>query len=148
MSRLDTYLQHVQGVTGYRRNLSRVNQLTGENQTLLGSQALATHVHGMEKPRIGVGLHSAAGLAAGGIIGAKHGHWALGAISGFSIFTNAPALLKPETRGEAFWNLAQTHGGVIGALAMKDDSSKKKALGFALGYLALGVVRYVYGESK
>lgn len=143
MSNLQTYLQHIEGVTGYRRSLARIGKLTGGYETeLLGSKALADHVRGADPGRVEWGYHSAAGAVAGGIIGAKHGHPLLGAISGWSTFTNAPALLDKNTRNEAFWNLAQTHGGVLGSLAMPDN----RGLGFALGYIALGFARYYYGD--
>lgn len=145
MSNLDRYLAHAEGVTGYRRNLARVAKLNGNSSTLLGSQALATHVAAMPAPAIQWGIPTAAGLVAGGIIGYKRGHWLLGAMSGASLFTNVPALLKPATRSEAFWNLAQTHGGVFASLAMKEN----KVVGFILGSLAVGIARYMYsGENK
>ncbi len=144
MSVLDKYLAHAEGVTGYRRNLARMGKLNGNSSTLFGSQALASHVAAMPPPAIQWGIPTAAGLVAGGIIGYKHDHWLLGAMSGASLFTNAPHLLKSETRGEAFWNLAQTHGGVFGSLAMKDN----KAAGFVLGWLAIGIARHFYGAGK
>lgn len=143
-SNLDRYLTHVEAVTGYRRNLARVSKFTRNEPTLLGSQALATHVAAVPPSNIEWGIPTAAGLAAGGLIGAKHGHWLLGAMSGASLFTNVPHLLKAETRGEAFWNIVQTHGGVLASLAMKEN----KAAGFALGYLAVGIARYIYGGGK
>lgn len=146
MSNLQQYLKHVEGVTNYRRNLARVSKLTGSAPTLLGSHALATHVQGAA-PKIEWGVGTAAGLVAGGIIGAKHGHWLLGSVSGASVFTNVPALLKPEQRKEAFWNLAQTHAGIFASMAVKDDSAGKKTARFLLGYLAVGVVRYLYREK-
>lgn len=148
MSSLDKYLQQVQSVTGYRRNLAQLGRVAGNPSSLLGSDALARHVGSMEQPEIPWGITTAAGLVAGGIIGAKHGHWALGAISGGSLFTNVPALLKPALRKEAFWNLAQTHGGVLASWASKDESPGKRAFMFALGYVGVGVARYIYGGEK
>ncbi len=143
MSQLNKYLTHVEGVTGARRQLARVNQFAGSPQALLGSQTLGDYARAGGPPKIEWGVATAAGVVAGGIIGAKHGHWLLGAMSGGSIFTNAPALLKADTRKEAAWNLAQTHGGVLASLAMKNN----QALGFVLGWLAVGAARYFYGED-
>ncbi|MES2179843.1 MAG: hypothetical protein V4550_18425 [Gemmatimonadota bacterium] len=143
MTTLEKYLEHANRVTGYRRNLARADKLVGDSSTLLGSQALAQHARS-EPVAIDWGIGSAAGLVAGGIIGAKHGHWVLGAISGCSIGTNAPALLNAATRNEAVWNLAQTHAGVFASAAMKTNS----ALGFVIGFLAVGAARYYYGEGR
>lgn len=140
---LDKYLVAADKVTGYHRTLARVNQLANHVEGLPNS--VTSHLQGAGQPSIEYGMASAAGLVAGGIIGAKHGHWLLGSISGGSIFTNIPALIKPETRSEAFWNLLQTHGGVIASLGAKEN----KPLGFVLGFLAIGAVRYFYaGEGK
>ncbi len=148
MSNLDKYLAHLDGVTGYRRNLVRTNKLVGDQSTLLGSHALAQHATSGEQSKIQLGIGSAAGLVVGGMVGYKHGHWMLGVISGTSIGTNVPALLSTETRSEALWNLAQTHGGVLASLAAKDEGSKKKAVLFVLGYLGVGLARHFYGEGK
>lgn len=130
MDNIDRYLTHIDKVTGYRRNLARVERLSG--QPLAGEHALSA-------VPIEWGVPTAAGFLAGGLLGAQRGHWLLGAISGASILTNAPAALKQETRNEALWNLAQTHGGVFASLLMKEN----KAFGFALGYLAVGIARYL-----
>ena len=143
MSRIEAYMDSVEGATGYKRELGRLHKLAGRPPTLLGSHALATL--GREAPPSSIewNIGSAAGLIAGGIIGGKHGHWLLGAISGASLFTNVPALLKPGSRQEAFWNLAQHHGAVLASLAMQQN----RALGFVLGYLGVGAVRVLYGEG-
>lgn len=141
-SMLDKYLVVADRVTGYHRTLSRANQLASHVEGI--PAPVANHLQGAGKPEIEYGIASAAGLVAGGIIGAKHGHWLLGSISGASVFTNVPALIKPETRSEAFWNMLQTHGGVIASLGAKEN----KALGFVLGFLAVGAVRYFYGGEK
>lgn len=139
-----SYLEKLDRVTGFRRHAGRVSRLTGDSETVLGSHALATYVRGAgEQTRIGWGVGTAAGAVAGTILGARKGHWLLGALSGGSIFTNVPALLRPHLRKEAFWNLLQTHGAIAGSLVMPNN----RFLGFGLVYLLVGVARLYYGDQ-
>lgn len=142
MSSADAYLTRAGRVLGYKRGVGQVYRLAGRSQTVLGSHALAEAMKEHSAPTsIHWGIGTAAGAVAGGLIGAKYGHWVVGAISGGSVFTNAPALLSAGTRKEAFWNLVQTHGGVLASLAMKNNSF----LGFLIGYIAVGFAREYYG---
>lgn len=143
MSNLQRYIDQAAVVTGTKRTLTRVDHLVGDEDTLLGSESLADYARS-EEERIRFGIGTAAGAVAGGIIGIKYGHPIVGALSGASVFTNVPAVLNGNTRKEALWNMAQTHGGVAVSLAMPNN----RALGFVLGYLAVGAVRYYYGDDQ
>lgn len=146
MSHLDKFVSGAKGVTGYQRLLGRANRLARPAE-LLGSQALA-RVGVEDKSQIEFGALSAVGLAAGGIIGAKHGHLVIGAISGTSLLTNAPHLLDSDNRPEALWNLAQTQGACLAAMSAKNEPAKRRALLFVLGWLGVGALRYIYGKGR
>jgi hypothetical protein len=131
------YLEKVNAATNYRRTLGRVQSLVGQDAL---PHALAKET---APSAIKWGIPTAAGAVAGGIIGAKHGHWLIGALAGGSLFTNAPHLLDVDTRGEAFWNMAQVAAGTLASLRMPEN----KGVGFVLGWAIAGIARF-YLESE
>lgn len=141
-----SYINAIRQVSGAPQVLGGAADIVGYVPVVGGSfSEYLSKAKGAMPPDVSTSeVWALAGAAAGGVVGARHGHWVLGAVGGASIARNAPALLKAHERRYAVCNLMQTGVGVLASLWAKNHP----AIGFVLGNLGAGLALHFSGVRK
>ena len=133
-------------VMGARRSLARISDVFNKvsPKSLVGTApsigGFFRDVNESRPTDVPDGIGTLAGAAVG-IYAYRGTHPVLGAFGGASLARNVPALFDGGLRKIAVGNMIQTGAGIAGSLYMP----KNPALGFAVGFVIGGVVKYYGG---
>ncbi len=142
---VNRYIEGIDAVVGMSRLRHRASVVGEALSPTPSSSSLALAAYPNE---VRDGVQTLVGAVLGGTL--WHKHRVLGMIAGASLGTNVPALASSETRRDAACNLAQTHAGVLLALALdrSNVSPLMRFIGFGVGYVGVGAALYRSGLRK